>query len=78
MWQRFHGYDTRSTGTKNKNKKWDYIKLESSTQQRELSAERKALIQYDHIEDEHYLMQWLAQYNEQDAADSFQNKYPIE
>ena len=35
------GYDTRSTGTKNKNKKWDYIKLESSTQQRELSAERK-------------------------------------
>lgn len=44
----------------------------------ELSAERKALIQYDYIDDEHYLLRWLAQYSAQDAADSFKEKYPIE
>ena len=40
--KQYLGYDTESRATKVKSDKWDYIKLESSAQQRKQSIELKA------------------------------------
>lgn len=55
-----------------------YPKQDGIRQYKELSDARKALIDSKYIDDQTFIDHWLAQYSDQDAADSFKEKYPIE
>ena len=55
-----------------------YPKQDRATIYKELSDERKTLIDSKYVDDQTYIEQWLDRYNEQDDTDSFKEKYPIE